>query len=256
MRKCQRLITLSADVSTAKQNLVKHSTVHCDLVKTRNFFYRLNKVGFFLKWSMISTVAILIPQILIDSHYYGKLVIAPFNIVKYNVFSSHGPDLFGTEPWTYYLLNGLVNFNISWILALLVWPLQAFMTLTVTLPQRSSSFLPVSLSQLAFYLWLSVFWLQPHKEERFLYPIYPLICLAAAISVDTLQKLFYAFCVRIHKKHYLDHTTWLSLVFLTVTCALSASRIVAMYQNYHAPFDIWLRLNNIGLTQDFATGTQ
>lgn len=30
-----------------------------------------------------------------DSYYYGKLVVAPLNIVLYNVFTSHGPDLYG-----------------------------------------------------------------------------------------------------------------------------------------------------------------
>ena len=61
----------------------------------------------------------------------------------------------------------------------------------VKLPERGPEFLPITLSQLAMYLWLSVFWMQPHKEERFLFPVYPLICLAAALSVDTIQKLWY-----------------------------------------------------------------
>lgn len=55
----------------------------------------------------------------IDSYFYGKLVIAPFNIVLYNIFTSHGPDLYGTEPWSFYLLNGFLNFNIVFILSLL-----------------------------------------------------------------------------------------------------------------------------------------
>ena len=72
---------------------------------------------------MISAVIILALQIPVDSLFYGKLVIASLNIVKYNVLSDHGPDLYGTEPWTYYLFNGLLNFNVAFILALLVWPL-------------------------------------------------------------------------------------------------------------------------------------
>ena len=36
--------------------------------------------------------------------------------------------------------------------------------------------------QFALYAWLSVFWFQSHKEERFLFPIYPLICAAAALG--------------------------------------------------------------------------
>ena len=54
----------------------------------------------------------------IDSLYYGKLVLAPLNIVMYNVFTSHGPDLYGTEPWYFYLFNGFLNFNIIFICAL------------------------------------------------------------------------------------------------------------------------------------------
>ena len=73
--------------------------------------------------------------------------------------------------------------------------------LTVKLPERGSEFLPTTLSQLAMYLWLLVFWLQPHKEERFLFPVYPLICLAAALSVDTIQKLWYAFLVKVHIRY-------------------------------------------------------
>lgn len=48
---------------------------------------RKGKYWFFIKWSLISTLTILVPQIGIDSFYYGKLVVAPFNIVKYNIFT-------------------------------------------------------------------------------------------------------------------------------------------------------------------------
>lgn len=36
-----------------------------------------------------------VPLVVVDSYYYGKLVVAPLNIVLYNVFTSHGPDLYG-----------------------------------------------------------------------------------------------------------------------------------------------------------------
>lgn len=55
----------------------------------------------------------------IDSLHYGKLVIAPFNLLIYNVFSSKGPDLYGVEPWYFYLLNGFLNFNFIFIGSLL-----------------------------------------------------------------------------------------------------------------------------------------
>ena len=36
-----------------------------------------------------------VPLVWIDSRYYGGLVITPLNIVLYNVFSEHGPDIYG-----------------------------------------------------------------------------------------------------------------------------------------------------------------
>lgn len=55
----------------------------------------------------------------IDSDYFGKLVIAPWNIIRYNVFTSHGPDIYGTEPFSFYFINGFLNFNFVFIAALL-----------------------------------------------------------------------------------------------------------------------------------------
>ena len=36
-----------------------------------------------------------VPMVMIDTDYFGKLVVAPLNIVVYNVFGEHGPDLYG-----------------------------------------------------------------------------------------------------------------------------------------------------------------
>ena len=36
-----------------------------------------------------------VPLVAVDSVYYGKLVLAPLNIVLYNVFGKGGPDLYG-----------------------------------------------------------------------------------------------------------------------------------------------------------------
>ena len=78
------------------------------------------------------------------------------------------------------------------------------------------------------YLWLTVFWLQPHKEERFLFPVYPLICLAAAISLDTCQRLFSNLVQR--SRDYLHTTVSISAGFILVFAILSLSRITALYQ--------------------------
>ncbi|KAL8864940.1 MAG: hypothetical protein Q9174_007156 [Haloplaca sp. 1 TL-2023] len=37
-----------------------------------------------------------------------------------------------------------------------------------------------------FYIWLAVFSVQAHKEERFMYPVYPSLALNAAVSLHTI----------------------------------------------------------------------
>jgi len=36
-----------------------------------------------------------VPLVGIDSYYYGGLVVTPFNILVYNVFTEHGPNIYG-----------------------------------------------------------------------------------------------------------------------------------------------------------------
>ena len=101
------------------------------------------------------------------------------------------------------------------------------------------------LIQFAMYLWLIVFWPQPHKEERFLFPIYPLLCMAGALTVDTIQKLWCTLFVKLHNRHYLEHTKWISTLFLAVTSILSISRICALYHNFYGSMDIWWHVNQL-----------
>ena len=205
---------------------------------------------FFIKWCLISAVTILIPQIAIDSEKYGRIVSAPLNIVKYNVLTEHGPDLYGTEPWTFYLFNGILNFNGAFILATLVLPLQFLVRAFIPIKESSKRFLPVYVVHLALHLWLLVFGLQPHKEERFLFPIYPLLCLAAASSLDCIQKLYFFACVREKIRHYLDHSQWISVIVLGIFGTLSLSRVLAIYHNYHAPMDVWMHVAHLPQMQN------
>ncbi|KAJ8933722.1 hypothetical protein NQ314_013852 [Rhamnusium bicolor] len=81
----------------------------------------------------------------------------------------------------------------------------------------------------------------------FLYPIYPLVCLCGAITVDVIQKLSFRVW-SIFKKmptgtHYLDKTIFVMIVTITVTSWLGVSRVFALYRNYHAPFDLMMELN-------------
>jgi len=200
----------------------------------------------FINWCLISAVTILCPLLICDSYYYGKPVFASLNIIWYNVFTSHGPDLYGTEPASFYLLNGLLNFNFIFLAALFVLPVQTLTRLILHGDMSSSGvFLSDSLSQSPLYLWLLVFWTTPHKEERFLFPIYPLICLAGAMVVDSCQKLFYFLFVKVKSRHFLAHTGWLGGLSLGVSALISFSRIAALYQGYHGVTDIWMQVNQL-----------
>lgn len=64
------------------------------------------------------------PLILVDSYYYGRLVIAPLNAVLYNVFNSHGgPELYGVEGFAYYFINLTLNFNLVLVASLFSVPM-------------------------------------------------------------------------------------------------------------------------------------
>ena len=115
----------------------------------------------------------------------------PWNLIKYNVFDSgKGSTLYGTEPWYFYLFNLLLNFNIALPLALISLP-ALFITQIVEYkrlgpkpgPEESSPYTLMTMRLAPLYLWVGFMSLQPHKEERFMYPIYPLICFNAAVTL-------------------------------------------------------------------------
>lgn len=130
----------------------------------------------------------------IDSLAYGKPTVVPWNIIKYNIFSrgsGKGPELYGTEPWSYYLANLVLNFNGLLLLAILSLP-----ALVVTYfvdqkrlgtgkrdSERSSPFTLLAMRLLPLYLWIGALTAQPHKEERFMFPAYTLVCFNAAVTL-------------------------------------------------------------------------
>ena len=62
---------------------------------------------------------------LVDSFFYERFVLAPWNLVMYNVFKQGdggGPDVFGREPWYFYFVNGFLNFNVVFLFALAALP--------------------------------------------------------------------------------------------------------------------------------------
>ncbi|OKL64308.1 hypothetical protein UA08_00919 [Talaromyces atroroseus] len=124
-------------------------------------------------------------EVAVDSIFFQRFAMVPWNIVAYNVFGGEGkgPNIFGTEPWTFYIRNLLLNFNVWFILAVSIAPLLILQALFGSRASNSSQTLVRSLAFVSpFYVWMAIFTIQPHKEERFMYPAYPFIVLNAALA--------------------------------------------------------------------------
>ncbi|XP_058865682.1 alpha-1,2-mannosyltransferase ALG9-like isoform X1 [Acipenser ruthenus] len=199
----------------------------------------------FLTWALIALLLFLGPVVAVDSYYYGKLVIAPLNIVLYNVFSPHGPDLYGTEPWHFYLVNGFLNFNVVFVLALLSLPVTAVMGALLQRFSVQNLGRPYWLTLSPMYIWMLIFFTRPHKEERFLFPVYPLICLCGAVALSSLQKCYHFLFQRYRLQHYTVSSHWLALGTVLLFSVLSLSRSVALFRGYHAPLDLYPEFHRI-----------
>lgn len=187
-------------------------------------------------------------QLLVDFFFYRSPELVPFNIVKYNVFSgsSKGPDIFGTESWHFYMRNLLLNFNVWFVLALLALPLIALRSSSSAVSAQSRLRGMVFVSP--FYLWLSIFSLQAHKEERFMYPAYPALGLNAAISLHMVLSAFGSadaarFVGRIRPNVKLAVVAGFGLVAI----AAGVLRTVGMVTAYSAPFRVHRALQRVDL---------
>lgn len=205
---------------------------------------------------LASVFLISVPVIFVDWLAYGKLLFVPLNIVLYNVFPQSvggGPELYGTEPPYFYLLNLLLNFNIVFMLALLSIPL-------VLLTSRFSKNRGVRLGQklrlanqtpsshlliirlVPVYAWIALMSKQPHKEERFMQPIYTLISFNAAVSLSMIRAWMEDIFIGVTSSPYRAgrtsiFSTFTGTVILTSSC-IAIARIAALQNYYHAPLDM------------------
>ncbi|EEY65024.1 putative alpha mannosyltransferase [Phytophthora infestans T30-4] len=181
--------------------------------------------------------AVLAVELLVNFHYYQRWVLPAWNIVVYNVLSNETDStLYGTEPLSYYLLNLALNIN---IVALLAIPAALFV---YALPGHYETTKMQLLAYLSpMYVWVGIMFTQAHKEERFLSPVYPLFCLAAAV---TLSAVVYRI------KRFFSHapavgsglTKMLVVGTLGVYALLSVSRIVSNVVNFSAPLRVYQHL--------------
>lgn len=134
----------------------------------------------------------------------------PFNIFAYNVLSD-AAQLYGTEPASYYFVNLFLNFNIAFFMALLALPMTLltrwlnpwfFNSAAQSAKAAHSTFVLLLIRLAPVYLWLALLWPQPHKEERFMFPIYPLLCFNAAVALNTARGWLEKLHFRITQNHH------------------------------------------------------
>ncbi|TLD04260.1 uncharacterized protein PgNI_12199 [Pyricularia grisea] len=132
---------------------------------------------------VVAALLLVVFDTCINTFFYRKIEVVSWNIVKYNIFSSSGgPNLYGTEPWTFYFRNLALNFNIWFVLAMLSMPLFLVRNFIVPTGHELRSGWRTMVFLTPFYMWLGIFTAQPHKEERFMYPAYPFLALNAAVA--------------------------------------------------------------------------
>ncbi|VDL82642.1 unnamed protein product [Nippostrongylus brasiliensis] len=220
------------------------SSLNIAFIRIFNYIFRWKMFWYYAAMSGILVCGSLLT---VDSYYYGKRVLAPLNIVLYNVFSEHGPDLYGVEPLSYYLKNLALNWNLAAFLVPCAIPLSAINYLyswkasaehkkwgIPVHPTYWRHYSSLFLLFCSFSLWCMIFFVQPHKEERFLFPIYPLIALLAAVSLDSIERLV---------SRFLPSLSSISWVVLLGFVLASMSRTYALHRNFSAHIEVYKSLN-------------
>lgn len=162
----------------------------------------------------------------LDSLFYKKISYIAFNILSYNVFNSSnetGPNIFGTENNLWYFKNLLLNYHLFFIIAIL-----NFFTLF--------NKYQLIIYKLPLLIWFLIFNNQPHKEERFIYPVYHLISISFAqfmscetFNLNSLTKIF---------KKILNCFILISTILLFLT------RVNNLNTNFSAPINVFKHLSD------------
>ncbi|XVF04354.1 hypothetical protein REPUB_Repub05bG0075400 [Reevesia pubescens] len=179
----------------------------------------------------VTSIALLALSILVDYYYYQRWTSSVFNLLVYNVLGGGESHLYGTEGPLFYIRNGFNNFNFCFILALL------FLGILPIARKKYAPDLLIVISPL--YIWLAFMSLQPHKEERFLYPIYPLVCLAASAVIESFPDLFR------DKYNPYDNSIIVMIakilrpVALSLILCASHARTFSLINGYAAPLEVY-----------------
>ncbi|KAL1162165.1 hypothetical protein V6Z11_A07G183800 [Gossypium hirsutum] len=157
----------------------------------------------------VTSIALLALSILVDHCYYQRWTSSVFNLLVYNVLGGGESHLYGTEGPLFYIRNG----------------------------KKYAPDLFIVISPL--YIWLSFMSLQPHKEERFLYPIYPLVCVAASAVIESFTDLFRDKYNPYDNSIKVMMAKFLRPVALSLILCASHSRTFSLINGYAAPMEVY-----------------
>jgi alpha-1,2-mannosyltransferase len=115
--------------------------------------------------TLFSTISILAPIMTVDYLHYGKVTMTWFNAVCYNLIKGNDTR-FGVESSLFYLKNSLINYGLLFLDSIY----------TFILPRN------LNILSSIFSLSLLLPSSRPHKEERFLYPLIPLMVAGCSLS--------------------------------------------------------------------------
>lgn len=199
------------------------------------------------------SIIVLLAEIFVSSLLYKHFVIVPLNIVVYNIFGGpgRGPEIYGVEPWHFYIRNLLLNFNIWFILALISIPLSLIQQLWIRKERLNASSMQSFLFMTPFYMWLVIFSLQGHKEERFMYPAYPCLSINAAVSVHTVLSILGSYNPQKYTQKLFGRIKLAFVVILLIgSVNIGLMRIYGIYTAYSAPLNIYNSLSVVGAYGD------
>ncbi|KAH9778962.1 Dol-P-Man:Man(6)GlcNAc(2)-PP-Dol alpha-1,2-mannosyltransferase [Citrus sinensis] len=215
-----------------------------------------------------TSVTLLALSVFVDYQYYRRWTSSVLNLVVYNVVGGGESHLYGIEGPLYYLRNAFNNFNFGFVLALL------FVGILPIARKKYAPGLVVVVSPV--YIWLLFMSMQPHKEERelrhcsnllgvlgvhidsmkedkraealeksrifstkwFLYPIYPLICVAASAVIESFPDIFRDKMVNFNR-FYLQTAKVLRPFVLGLILCASHSRTFSLVNGYAAPIEVY-----------------
>ncbi|KAI8895318.1 Alg9-like mannosyltransferase family-domain-containing protein [Globomyces pollinis-pini] len=205
-----------------------------------------------IKWmifsGIISVLLLVVPLLLIDSIFYSNWTLPPLNLILYNVFGdeNRGPDLYGTEPWWFYITNGILNFNIVFLIALATIPVMGLYYLI----SNQFKYKVLFWNTLPFYYYLFIFSLQPHKEERFMSIMFPLVCFNAAVTLHLVTLIIEQMFLNTKqlRGYSFQFSNLIRVVFITSFIIISSLRVFAIYKFYHSSITIFTHLEYLNPT--------